>query len=166
MLIDGYRRTQDRGLGDYMNGCREEWSGGRLHSKKRRAISYNNAVQLCNTNINHKNHKKNPKCQSHGAFFAPLVGDQRNLRFKKLSATFVKLLVVQSVIAHLSLDVKESSELQPYALLPGAFLIAKSCTRCRRIIKGLSQVGVKADFSKNLRASPFDKDQLKDTTCN
>jgi hypothetical protein len=34
---------------------------------------------------------------------------------------------------------------------------------CRRTIKGLSQVGGKADFSKNLRASPFNEDKLKDT---
>ncbi len=34
MLIDGYRRTQDRGLGDYMNGCREEYSGDDCALKK------------------------------------------------------------------------------------------------------------------------------------
>jgi hypothetical protein len=82
ILIDGYRRTQDRGR-------REEWSGGRLRSKKRRALSHSSTVQQINC----------------GAFFASFFGNQRNLRFKKFTATLAALVkLVLSTIAHLSHD--------------------------------------------------------------
>jgi hypothetical protein len=38
------------------------------------------------------------------------------------------------------------------------FRIANSCTSCREIFTELSQDGERADFSKNLRASLFNKD--------
>ncbi len=45
------------------------------------------------------------------------------------------------------------------AALAIGILIAKSCMRWREIFKGFSQDGGRADFSKNLRASLFNKYQ-------
>jgi hypothetical protein len=42
------------------------------------------------------------------------------------------------------------------------FRIPNSCTRQRKIFKGLSQDGRRAEFSESLRASLFNKDLLNE----